>query len=380
MRLPADALPADRELSRGLRTTLEGYAAQGGLLGAVVYALVDLETDDEELAATAAAVPTNLFVASALHDDAIDEANGWHDRKRQRNERITVGDLVFANVVEATRALPTTLELSSVFERIRAIGRGQLAEEAVDPSTVTPADAIERVDARGAVWGRLTVTLVDAIGDFSNAQLAHLRGLATDAMFVLTVVDDVEDLPEDAANGVASLPSALYEGDLTAYDSPAGVAEAFLASDAPDRLEAELADRRSSIEDDAVAFAESLADPETRVLESVRRALSWYCDGVCPIPVERTVPPSRERDLRARLAADDATKRRTIASAIAAWPIDPDALPVSTAALVDATVAQPAGPLADVLVMASHVATVADATMSTTLDEALATLERTASG
>ncbi|ELZ23820.1 hypothetical protein C477_01440 [Haloterrigena salina JCM 13891] len=380
MSLPPAALP-DAGCPPPFRARVERYTNQGGLIGAFTYALTVLETDDETLAATTASIPTNLFVTSSLHDDAIDESGDWNaaDRKRRLNERITLGDLVFTNVVEAVRSLPADADLTPVLETVRQIGRGQLAEDHLEPSTATLEDAVARVDARGAVWGDLAVALVDAVADYSETQCEMLRRLTRNGMFVLTVVDDVEDLPADVANGVANVPRALYDGDLSTRESPAAVVDAFLGSDAPDRLEAILAERRTALGADARAFAATLDRPETDVLAAVRRALSWYCDTVCSVPVEATVPPERQRRVRAQLAGDEASTRRTLAAAVAELPLETGSLPVDLDAVIDTVVELPAAPLADVLSMVTHVATIADDVMSTSLADALDVLERRAS-
>ena len=397
MSRPLDELLGEQALSPAFRRTVETYTDQGGLVGAFTYALVVLETDDEALAADLAAIPANLFAASALHDDAIDETDAWgEERKRRLNEHVTVGDLVYTNVLEAAASLPEDVDPTAVpddldrrsdsdtglpapLEAIRAIGRGQLGEERLDPRAATLEDAVARVDARGAVWADLAVSLVAVAGGYSASQLETLRRLTTDGMFVLTVLDDVEDLPADVANGVANVPRVLYDGDLSRYDSAAAVAEAFLASDAPERLEALLAERWAAIDDAARTFAESLEYPETAVLEAVRRALSWYCDAVCSVPVARTVPPERRRHLRSQLAGDEASTRRALEATLTDLPLDPAALPVDIDAIVDAAVDLPAEPLADVLAMGTHAATIADDAMSTSLADALERLERRAS-
>ena len=401
MSRPLDDLLGEQALSPAFRRTVETYADQGGLVGALTYALVVLETDDDALAADLAAIPTNLFVTSALHDDAIDEADTWSpdDRKRRLNERVTVGDLVYTNVLEAAASLPDGVDLTTVpsdlgldrtsgpgadlpsaLEAIREIGRGQLGEDRLEPREATLEDAIARVEARGAVWGDLAVALVAAASDYSASQLETLRQLTTDGMFVPTVLDDVEDLPADVANGVANVPRALYDGDLSRYDSEAAVVEAFLDSDAPDRLETLLAERWATIEAAAREFAASLHHPETAVLEALQRALSWYCESVCSIPVARTVPPEYRRSLRNRLAGDEESTRQAIESSLADVPLETWArrVDVDVDALAAAAVELPADPLADVLAMSAHAATVADDLMSTSLADALAGLERRA--
>ncbi|WP_440769676.1 hypothetical protein [Natronorubrum sp. DTA28] len=381
---PLFALPVERELSPAVRTKYEAYTAQGGLLGAFTYAAVVLETDDDGLAATLASIPTALFVTSSLHDDAIDESDDWTgNRKRRLNEHVTLGDLAFTSVLEAANSLPDEIDLSPVLETVRQIGRGQLGEEALEPTTATLEDAVARVDERGAVWADLAVSLVGAVDGYSEDQLERLRTVTRHAMFVLTVVDDVEDLPEDVANGVASVPTALYDGDLSACDSPAAIANSFLASDAPRRLGALFADRRAALETGVRDLAETMDRPNAAILDAVARALTWYCESACSIPVAETVPPARQREISTQVAGDERTRRRVAETVVADFPFGA-AADSETVAVVDpeilaeAVADLPADPLADVLVALTHVATVADGVMSTSLEEALATLERRA--
>ncbi|ELY61222.1 class 1 isoprenoid biosynthesis enzyme [Natronolimnohabitans innermongolicus] len=368
----------DLDLSPAVRATARSYADQGGLLGAFVYALVDLETDDPELAAALASIPTDLFAASSLHDDAIDESGTWdaRHRKRRLNERVTLGDLAFVDVVETAAALPSDVDLGSALETVRQIGAGQLREESVDPATATLEDALGRLEDRGAVWGDLATALVDATGGYSSAQLEALHRLASEGMVVLAVLDDVEDLPTDVDNGVATVPRALYDGDLAAADSTDDAVEAFLASGAPTRLEALLAERSAALEAATLAFSETLYHSDAALLAAVRRALSWYCGRICSVPVERTVPENRQRALRAQLAGPAEKRRETIASAVAESPIEPSAASIDLDAAVESVVDLPPESLADVLITGTHAATIFDDAVATSLPDALESLER----
>ncbi|WP_440765849.1 hypothetical protein [Natronorubrum sp. DTA7] len=384
MNQPLFSLPAERALSPTVRTKYEAYAAQGGLLGAFTYAAVVLETDDDDLAATLASIPTALFVTSSLHDDAIDESDDWTGNRKQRmNEHVTLGDLAFTSVLEAANSLPHEIDLSPILETVRQIGRGQLGEETLEPSTATLEDAIARVDERGSVWADLAVSLIGAVDSYSDNQLERLRTVTRDAMFVLTVVDDVEDLPEDVANGVASVPTALYDGDLSTCDSPAAIADSFLASDAPRRLEALFDDRRAALETGVHDLGETTDRPNAAILDAVQRALTWYCESACSIPVAQSVPPTRQREIRTQVAGDERMRRRVAERVVADLPFGAVADSETVTAIDPETLADvvadlPADPLADVLVALTHVGTVADGVMSTSLEEALATLERRA--
>ncbi|WP_435552857.1 hypothetical protein [Natrinema sp. CGMCC1.2065] len=370
-RLP-DALPDDA-LPSALHPTLEAYADQGGLLGAFTYFFTYLETRDEVLAETLASIPTDLFVTSALHDDAIDEIDAWDDRKRRLNEHVTTGDLVFANVAAAVADAPADVDLGHALETVREIGAGQLAEESFDAAAATVDDAIARVDERGGRWGDLAVELVAATGGYTAAQLASIRTIATDGLFVLTVIDDLADLPEDVDNGVATLPVVLFEGDPDAYRSTTALVDDLLASDVPDRLEALVDRRRAAIDAAATDLHASLDYSDETLLEAAALALQWYCETVCSVPVAETVPQTRREAIREGVSGGEASTRQFVAERAADAPvaIEPDAIAGTLAGLPDE-------PLVRTAIRLEHLESVVDDRMHTTVEDALADL-RTAS-
>ncbi|WP_408959219.1 class 1 isoprenoid biosynthesis enzyme [Natrinema sp. 74] len=372
-RLP-DARYADVAVSPALRSKIEGYSDQGGLLGAFTYFFTVLETDDADLAATIASIPTDLFVTSALHDDAIDEADTWKaDRKRRLNGHVSAGDLVYSNVVEAVAETPAEIDLRPTLAVVREIGTGQLAEETFDVTTATVDDAIARVEARGGVWGDLVAELVAATGSYSDAQLEYIRTIATNGLFVLTVIDDLADLPEDVENGVATLPLVCFNDDPDTYRSTAAVADAVLESDVPDRLEALLDRRRTAVDDAAAELWASLDRSDTTLITAAARALSWYCESNCSVPIAETVSPAQQREIRDRLTGDDRSTRRYIAEYVAELPVAIDADEIG-AAVADL----PDEPLVRTAIRLRHLETVVDESLHTTLEDALAEL-RTAS-
>lgn len=378
-RLP-DALPSDAAVSPALRTKLEHYADQGGLLGTFTYFFASLETDGEDLAATLASIPTDCFAASALHDDAIDQggvdtdtaADEWSgDRKRRLNEHISAGDLVFANVIDAVEAAPADVDLTPVLETIREIGAGQLAEETFDATTASVDDAIARVEARGSVWGDLAADLVGATGSYSETQLESVRTIATNGLFVLTIIDDLADLPADIDNDVATLPLVCFDGDPDAYRSTEELVDAVLASDVPDRLRDLVDRRRAAIDAAAADLWASLEHSDRALLDAAFRALTWYRESVCSVPVAETVPSTARRALREHLTGDAATRRAFVADRLDALPIavpvDPEDASATLADLPDDRLVRTA-------VLCRHVGTLADSLMPTTLDDALAEL------
>ncbi|WP_226481709.1 class 1 isoprenoid biosynthesis enzyme [Natrinema amylolyticum] len=370
MRWLSDTLPSNEELPPALRETVDAYAEQGGLLGAFTNFFVFLETDDEALAETLASIPTDLFVTSALHDDAIDDSDEWDtDRKRRLNEHVSVGDIAFTNVVEAVADAPEDSDLDPVLETVREIGAGQLAEAEFDAATATVDDAIARVEARGGVWGELAVALVATSGRYSNVQLDHLRTIATNGLFVLTVIDDLADLPEDLENDVATLPLVCFDGDPDAYRSTDALIDAVLASDVPDRLEDLVAQRRAAIDAAASELYASLEHSNEAILEAAVCALEWYCESVCSVPIAETVSPAEQREIRDRLTSDEVATRQYVAERAAAYPAEIDADELSS------TVTElPGRPLVRTVIRIRHLQAIADGVMHTTIEDALAAL------
>lgn len=363
---------SEDELPPALRTTVDAYTDQGGLLGAFTYFFTVLETDDETLAETLGSIPTDLFVTSALHDDAIDEADTWGtDRKRHLNEHVSLGDLVYANVVEAVSDLPADIDLSPVLETVREIGAGQLAEEEFDAATASVDDAIARIEERGSVWGDLAVGVVASTGRYSDAQLESLRTIATNGLFVLTVIDDLADLPEDIENGVATLPLVCFDGDPDDYATTEAVIEAVLASDVPDRLEELVAQRRAEIDAAATDLADSLERSNEALLAAAARALTWYCESLCSVPVAETVPSAKRREIRERLTGDERSTRRYIDERVAEYHRQ---APVDTADVAATVTDLPDEPVVQTAIRLRHLESIVDDLMHTTLEDALAEL------
>jgi geranylgeranyl pyrophosphate synthase len=355
-----EGLPAE------LRTDVERYLDQGGLLGTVTYTLVYLDSGDERAAARAASIPTNLFVASCLHDDAIDLADGrGTDRKSFRNWRVTVGDVVYTRILDAVDALGADFETGTVTDQFRAIAYGQLREETVPGTDPSMAEAVTRVEERGSVWGELAVCPAVA-GGYGGAELEHVSTVVENVLFVLTLVDDVEDVPEDVENGVANLPVLLADSDPADYDSTAAFVDALVASDLPRRLDAVVDDHEAEMAAHAHRFAEASEYTPLEIVEALDRALEWYREAACTVPLDETVPPARRSAIRERLADDD-EREAVMAELLAAFPLSvrsPDEVVTTGTHLPTAT-------LAPAVVGLFHVFALVDGVMTTDLDAAL---------
>ncbi|MCU4924635.1 class 1 isoprenoid biosynthesis enzyme [Halobacteria archaeon AArc-dxtr1] len=400
MPIPLQDRTADLSLSPETERDVARYLDQGGMLGVLAYTFVALssasdgdvqdpagvdhvlDSGDRELAANVATQLTLLFVASSLHDDAIDE----HDSaKRFRNERVTVGDLLLADVLELAGELPADADVGATAASVREIARGQLAEEAVDPTVASRELAIERVEQRGSVWGSLVASLVDAGGDHPVAQLDRIESITADLLFVYTIFDDVADLSEDVRNGVSSVPLLLLadsEADRAVeLERPPGsdgdshaaaVTRTVLDSDVPEQLRELVASREAAIETTAEAFYEAGEYTPRAVAPAVDEALEWYCESACTTPPSATVSPAVRDDVRAQLSADPETRCAFVESMLRESPL-PTAIFPDAATIVDSL---PPEPLGDLTVRLVHVDALARETMPTDLDAALESLRR----
>jgi geranylgeranyl pyrophosphate synthase len=363
------AVLSDPQLDRlppELQADLERYVNQGGLLGAVTYALVYLDSGDETAAARAASIPTNLFVASCLHDDAIDLADEREaDCKPVLNWRVTVGDVVYTRILDAVDGLGESFETATVTEQFRQIAYGQLREETTPGGDPSMAEAIVRVEERGSVWGELAVSPAVA-GGYGGTELDHVSTVVEDVLFVLTLVDDVEDVPEDVENGVANLPVLLADGDPADYDSTAAFVDALVASDLPERLDAVVAEHEDEMSARARKFVDASEYTSLELVEALTRALVWYREAACTVPLDETVPPDRRATVRERLA-DERDRDAVLTELVAEFPLS-----VRTPRrLVETATTLPPGKLAPVVISLFHVSTLVDGVMTTDLDAAL---------
>ncbi|GAB7020036.1 class 1 isoprenoid biosynthesis enzyme [Halostagnicola bangensis] len=380
--LPSDFLD-HQEIHPSLREKLERYGDQGGLLGILVYVFTYLESEDEQLAGTAAEIPPLLFVSSSLHDDAIDEtdldsaverAGKSSTRLTTRqflNQHVTIGDLVFTHLIDRLDDLPDGFETGKVASSIRTIGSGQLDEDGFGSSEASKADAIRRLDQRGSVWGDLVATVVGASGSYSDDQLERLTTVSRNILFVYTVFDDVEDLPEDIENGVANAPVMLLEeGAVDDADSSEAVVDAVLESDVPDQLDALVEAREAEVEAAVRRFHKDGGYSNEAILEATSRALEWYAESVCSRPLEESVSEASQRTIREQLTGDDATKREYIDSIMQDAPLY--GVPADEIGREAATLS--GRRLAPAITHLVHVQTLAAATMPMHLEDAFSRL------
>jgi hypothetical protein len=368
----SEILSFEKELSDGLQADIEKYANQGGLLGVLTYFLIYLETADKNVAAATALIPTCLFITSSLHDDAIDEAVENDERlKTFLNLRTTVGDMIFTHVVDLADDLSDEVDIKCITEQFREIGAGQLREDEITSTNLSAEQAIARVEERGSVWGELAISPVEAGGYYSDAQLNRIYTFTANLLFVLTVIDDVEDVPEDVKNDVVNIPLILHRKDPSEHASKQALIDSLLASEVPQELDELIAQREAKMEDAARQFYANSQHGKPSLLDAWNHALAWYQKSVCTVPVKQNVPVDQQQEVRENLADEDETKSRYLIEEVI---VDFPARFGPRDEFVTFVNTLPATSLAPAVIMMLHIEALIESVMTTTLDDALANL------
>jgi hypothetical protein len=362
--------PALADLFSGIspekQGTLRQYLNQGGTFGLITHYLTALESESRTTAETAALIPTYAFIASSLHDDAIDEVETHSkDRKQFLNSHITGGDIVFTHLMEELRSLPNEYDVERITTKLREIGSGQLREEPISSTTLGPERMISRIEERGVIWGDFPLTVVDSGPEPSS--LEAIRTSSQETLFILTVIDDIEDLPEDIHNNVASLPLAYVEKRPEQFASTQEFLAYFLDSDAPDRLRELAAERESRIETALQRFYRESPHSDAEHLRAALGALEWYQRTVCSVPVDETVPPSRQTEIRSSIEDESAERERLIRDIVSDTPIQI----AITDQLLDRLGLLPSDDVVQTLTLLTHIETLVKRNLTTSIDHAL---------
>lgn len=363
----------NKDIPENIHKDINRYLNQGGLLGFFTYLMIYLKTNDKDISDTAASIPVTLFVTSSLHDDAIDEAS-THDEnlKEFLNYKITIGDLAFAHTLECVDQLPDKFDIQSITSQIGKIGSGQLKEENDSLQDISADQAIERVEERGSVWGELAISPVDAGGYYTDEQLEKANRLCANLLFFYTVVDDVEDIPEDFENNVLNTPLLLFNESINEYDSKQSLIDEFLGSDVPEVLDELCSAKKREIDTVAREFSEDSEYSKEAILAACDQALDWYQNAVCTVPVEESVSKERQEEIYAILESDnERDQRRLLEEVMANLPMQAQAQSDLRSTMNTFSVGQ----IAPTIVMLSHVKKLVESVMTTNLEDALEQLQ-----
>ena len=279
--------------------------------------------------------------------------------------------MLIAHVVDLTDDLLDDFDIKAVTEKFREIGAGQLREEKITSTNLTAEQAISRVEERGSVWGELAISPVEASGYYSDAQLNRIYTFTANLLFVLTVIDDVEDVPEDVENDVVNIPLILHQKDPSEYASKQALIDSLLASEVPQELDELIAQREAEMEGAARQFYENSRHAKPALLDAWNHALAWYRKSVCTVPVKQNVPADQQQEVRKNLADEDETKSRYLLEEVI---VNFPARFGSRDEFVTFVNTLPATSLAPAVIMMLHIEALVESVMTTTLDDALANL------
>lgn len=367
-----ELIEIDQELPDELKNDIDTYANQGGLLGFLTYFFVHLKTGDDEIASAAASIPTLLFIMSSLHDDAIDctERDG-DDQKRYLNLRITAGDMVYTQALDSVHRLPAHYDMGVITEKVREIGTGQLREEDVSMQDMDAEGAIIRTEERGTVWGEVAICPVEASGLYSSTQETHLSDIVGNILFIMTLIDDVEDLPEDIDNNVVNIPLLLTENVESDTESKQSLIDAFLDSETPEKLREIIAQKERKIENESFKLQKGIDADREALVHSATESLNWYQESVCSVPISRSVTDDRRSSIRDTLTGNDTDKKRDLLVDIAnGFPINIRSIDRITGLLTGVQ----GDDLSEIIIKTIHIQSLIDSIMTTNIDNALANL------
>lgn len=182
--------------------------ACGGLLG----------VPEKELLESAAAVEL-MHTATLLHDDIIDKAEERRSRPSVHaaygtNLAILAGDCLFLRPLMMLAGLKNGAEaVKQAVASLLEIAEAMALEEELELAEATPAEVIRIADGKtGALFGLCGYLAGFAADDIQASQ--HLMKAGRMAGRAFQLRDDIEDIDEDTANGVPTLPQLISPAEV----------------------------------------------------------------------------------------------------------------------------------------------------------------------
>lgn len=222
-----------------------------------------------------------FFLATSIHDDALDSRDG-HVRRRSfsSNTYVVLGDCFFVrlagSLARATPRMPRRARRRTVRrleELLHDVAESQVADEASQGRIPTPEQATRQMRLRGGTWGRLCTEMPALAAGLRPRDAVELGAAAEDLFMALTLRDDLGDLDDDLQNGVLTLAPALFF-ERTVSEPPLHLPPTDRQTETVvERLHAEGA------VDAALAVARSYAERAVSKLEAFlaeRNRMDWY--------------------------------------------------------------------------------------------------------
>lgn len=160
-----------------------------------------------------------FFLATSIHDDIIDSRDDGEQGLKQHalNTRIVFGDYFFIQLAVHLAEIIQEIDINcrqaflDFFKKeMVVVAESQLIDQRMAGKPYTIEASLQQAEERGGSWGRLVMgTVCRALGA-PPADIRLLTGAANDFFIALTILDDLQDLTDDVANGIYSLAPSHY--------------------------------------------------------------------------------------------------------------------------------------------------------------------------
>ncbi|MFX1255116.1 MAG: hypothetical protein ACFFCZ_26185 [Promethearchaeota archaeon] len=208
---------ASHSLLQNLLTFYKAESMVAQLFAAVGSFICSSFGGTQERANFVAKTLESFFLASSIHDDAVD----IYDTEKgdyPTSLQVISGDIFFVSLAKylalATRDVPldsAKKAIDNLIKYLRIIGKYQVLERKTNIRSAN--EALVHTRYLGAIQGRMAVEFGATLGSTATDEdITQAGDIGEKLFFALTIRDDLSDLIDDLANGVFTWPVCLmYE-------------------------------------------------------------------------------------------------------------------------------------------------------------------------
>ncbi len=160
-----------------------------------------------------------FFLATSIHDDIIDSRDDREGDlgRHALNARIVFGDYFFIELAVHLAEIIQEIEvdcrkdfLDYFKKEMVVVAESQLIDQRMAGKPYTIEASLQQAEERGGSWGRLVMGSVSRACGASLSDTQLLTQAANQFFIALTILDDLQDLADDTANGIYSLAPSHY--------------------------------------------------------------------------------------------------------------------------------------------------------------------------
>lgn len=160
-----------------------------------------------------------FFLATSIHDDIVDALDEGEKDLRQHalNARIVLGDYFFVELaVQLARIIPEIDPdcregfLDYFKKEMVVVAESQIMDQRMAGKPYSVESSLQQAEERGGSWGRLVMGSISRACGASDMDCQLLTQAANEFFLALTILDDLQDLSDDIANGIYSLAPSHY--------------------------------------------------------------------------------------------------------------------------------------------------------------------------